>query len=194
MAKKIYGKEDWEIFRGHVLDLVILYKHVKEFAFFDVEKLQYIPSFFFLSQKNAITSFYIKLGFLLSNGKPTFKNFLSHDDYNDLNGIYKSKLKDIRDKVYAHNIKTELPDDFRISDDDVDLLYSKIISFAEALDEKYDDIYNYDFVGNTDGIKSIEPFIQSSIELDIIQSALIENGYKGTFELNLRTGKIIFTS
>lgn len=184
MAKKTYSKEDWFEFRKEILELVMLYKQIKEFTNFDINKIELIESFFHLSRKNAITSFYIKLGFLMSNGKPTFKDFLSHEDFNDLNGTYKLKLKDIRDKVYAHNAKSQLPSSLQILNEDVDLLYTMIISYAEKIDQKYEETFYYHDVINSEGIRSIEYFISNSIKYNELQEELLNIGNKAEVEMN----------
>ncbi len=55
MATKVFGKEDWKEFRNEILELVILYHHVKEYSEFDKDKIEYIKNFFHLSKKQAIT-------------------------------------------------------------------------------------------------------------------------------------------
>lgn len=191
MAKKEFSKEDWQEFRKEVLDLVILYNHVKEYAEFDKNKIEYINSFFHLSRKQAITSFFIKVGFLVTDGSPTLKNFLGKEDYDELMKIYFSKVGLVRDKLYAHNAKTDgKMKNFTLSNEDVEELYTNIISSAQAVDNKFDDRFLYDFVHNADGIKSIESYIADSIELDTLKHALRTHDFKAKVELEIMSGKI----
>lgn len=191
MAKKVYGKEDWIEFRKEVLDLVILYQQVKEYAEFDRNKIGFIESFFYLSKRNAITAFFIKVGFLVTSGRPTLKDFVSDENYNELIRIYNSKVGLVRDKLYAHNAKTDgKMKNFTLSNEDIDELYTKIISSAQGIDNKFDDRFIYDFVHNADGIKSIESFIDDSIELDALKDALMTRHFKANVELEIMSGKI----
>lgn len=193
MVKKNYGKEDWIEFRNEILDLVSLYHQVKEFSAFDKNKIQFIESFFYLSKRNAITAFFIKVGFLISNGTPTFKDFLSEDTYSELFKIYDPKIKTLRDKYYAHNVKThESLKNLNLANDDVEELYAKIISSAQEIDKKYEDAFVYDFVVNSDGIKSIESIIDDSNELDILKDALAlsANNFRANVEMDMISSKI----
>jgi hypothetical protein len=191
MAIKEFDKEDWKEFRNEILELVILYNHVKEYSDFDKNKIEYIKSFFHLSRKQAITSFFIKVGFLVTDGSPTLKNFLGKEDYDELMKIYISKVGLVRDKLYAHNAKTDgKMKNFTLSNGDVEELYTNIISSAQAVDNKFDDRFHYDFVHNTDGIKSIESYIADSIELDTLKHALRTHDFKANVELEIMSGKI----
>lgn len=191
MAKKAYGNEDWQEFRKEILRLVILYHHVKEYSEFDTNKIEYIKSFFYLSKTHAITAFFIKVGFLVTNGRPTLKNFLSVRDYNELIQIYNSKVGLVRDKLYAHNAKSDVKmKNFTLSNDDVEEMYAKIISSAQDIDKKFDDVFIYEFVSNADGIKSIESMIDDSIELEKLKDALMECDFKANVELGIMSGKI----
>lgn len=146
MAKKEYGIEDWRKFREEILQLVILYKQIKEYSDFDESKIKYIKSFFHLSRNNAISTFFIKVGFLIKNGSPTLHDFLSDEDFLELFKIYNPKVQKIRDKVYAHNSKAVLPPNFRITNDDVDEVYSKIISLAKKMDSSFGEAYLYEYI------------------------------------------------
>lgn len=190
MAKKEISKEGWQEFRNEILELVILYHHVKEYADFDKEKIKYFESFFHLSRKQAITSFFIKVGFLISNGSPTLKDFLLADDYSGLLNLYKPKVKQVRDFWHSHNLKSKLPLNFTISNGDIEVVYSKIISLAQEIDKKYNDSYNYEMVSNAGGIKSIEHLIERSIELNDLKKSLLEQNFKAKVELEIMSGKI----
>jgi hypothetical protein len=191
MGKKEYGKAEWQEFRNEVLELVILNHHVKEYSEFDKDKIEYIKSFFHLSKKQTITAFFIKVGFLLTDGRPTLKDFLSKEEHDELMLIYNSKVGLVRNKLYAHNAKTDKKmKNVTLSNEDVEELYSKIISSAKDIDKKFDDLMFYDFVSNADGIKSIESFIACSIELRNLKSALIKNDFKANVELGIMDGKI----
>jgi hypothetical protein len=191
MTKKIYNKEDWQEFRKEVLELVILYCQVKEYSTFDKDKIEYVKSFFYISQRNAITAFFIKVGFLVTNGTPTLKNFISKETYDDLILLYNKKVGLVRDKMYAHNAKSDKKmKDFSLSNEDVEEVYSKIISLAQEIDEKYDDRYAYEFINNAEGIKSISYYIERSIELDSLKKSIRDLGYKASVELSITTGKI----
>lgn len=193
MAKNVYGKEDWLDFRNEILDLVILYNQIKEYSEFDKNKIEFIKSFFYLSKRNAITAFFIKVGFLVTNGLPTLKNFLSKEDYDKIIQIYNLKVGLVRDKWYAHNVKSgKQMKNFTLSNDDVEEIYTKIISLAQEIDKSYDDMLCYDFVANSDGIKSIESIINDSIELDNLKDDLMECDFKGNVELGIMSGKIKF--
>lgn len=191
MAKKEFDKEDWQEFRKEILELVILYHHVKEYSEFDIDKIEYIKSFFHLSKKQAITAFFIKVGFLVTNGSPTLRNFLEKEDYDELIKVYISKVGLVRDKLYAHNAKTDgKMKNFTLSNEDVEELYTYIISSAQAVDNKFDDRFLYDFVHNADGIKSIESIIDDTIELDTLKQDLRAHDFKANVELEIMTGKI----
>lgn len=191
MGKKVYGKTEWQEFRNEILELVILYHHVKEYSEFDKYKIEYIKSFSHLSKKHAITSFFIKVGFLVTHGRPTLKDFLSKEEHNELMLIYNSKVGLVRNKLYAHNAKTDKNlKNFTLSYEDVEELYSKIISSAKQIDKKQEDSFVYDFVYNADGIKSIESLIDYSIELDKLKDELMEHGFKANVELGIMDGKI----
>lgn len=191
MSKIEFDKEDWLEFRNEIIELVILYHQVKEYLEFDKDNIEYIKSFFHLSKKQAITAFFIKVGFLVTDGSPTLKNFLGKEDYDELMKIYISKVGLVRDKLYAHNAKTDRKmKNFTLSNEDVEVLYAKIILLAKEIDEKYNDSCNYEMVSNAGGIKSIEHFIERSIELKELKQSIIEQGYKASVELSISTGKI----
>jgi hypothetical protein len=191
MVKKVYGKSDWQEFRKEILELVILYHHVKEFSEFDKDKIEYIKSFFYLSKKQAITAFFIKVGFLITQGTPTLKNFLGKEDYDELMKIYTSKVGLVRDKLYAHNAKTDKKmTNFSLSNNDMEDMYGKIISSAQDIDKKFEDTCIYSFVYNSDGIKSIESLIANCIELRNLKSELRKHNYKALVELGIMDGKI----
>jgi hypothetical protein len=191
MGKKVYGKAEWQEFRNEILEMVILYHHVKEFSEFDKDKIEYIKSFFHLSKKQAITAFFIKVGFLVTDGTPTLRNFLGKEDYDELMKIYISKVGLVRDKLYAHNAKTdEKMTNFSLSNKDIEEMYCKIISSARDIDKKFDDLMIYDFVSNADGIKSIEALIDVSIEMDKLKDELMEHGFRSNVELGIMNGKI----
>lgn len=191
MEKKVYGKAEWKEFRNEILELVILYHHVKEYSEFDKDKIDYIKSFFHLSKKQAITAFFIKVGFLVTDGSPTLGNFLGKEDYDELMKIYNSKVGLVRNKLYAHNAKTDgKMKNFTLSNEDVEELYTKIISHAQAIDNNIEDQFLYDFVNNADGIKSIESFIDDSIELYNLKRNLRDGEFKANIELGIMDGKI----
>ena len=191
MEKKVYGKAEWKVFRKEILELVILYHHVKEYSEFDKDKIEYIKSFFLLSKKQAITAFFIKVGFLVTSGSPTIRNFHIKDDYDELMKIYNSKVGLVRDKLYAHNAKTDVKmKNFTLSNEEVEELYTKIITLAKDIDKEFDDYFTYDFVHNVDGIKSIESFIDDSIELINLKKQIRYAGYQATANLGIMDGKI----
>lgn len=190
MGKTEYSITEWKEFRNEILDLVNLYHHVKEYADFDTDKIKYIERFFHLSRKQAITSFFIKVGFLISNGTPTLKDFLSYDDYNELFRLYESKVKKICDLLYAHNLKSKLPLNYTLSNSDVEEMYAKIIATAKTIDQNFEEPYSYDFVLNADGIKSIESLIDRTIELKKLKDELIKSNFKAKVELGIYDGKI----
>ncbi len=190
MAKKEYGVDDWRKFREEILQLVILYKQIKEYTDFDESKIVYIKSFFHLSRNNAISAFFIKVGFLIKNGSPTLHDFLSEEDFLELFKIYTPKVQKIRDKVYAHNNKAVLPPDFRITNEDVEEVYSKIISLAEKMDSSYGESFLYDFVTGADGIKSIESLIDDSNKWHELINKLLENDFNVNIEMDIRTGEL----
>lgn len=72
MKKKSYEKAEWQEFRKEVLELVRLYHQVKEYSEFDKDKIEYIKNFFHSSRSQAITSFFIKVGFLVTDGSIEF--------------------------------------------------------------------------------------------------------------------------
>lgn len=191
MVKKVYGKAEWQEFRNEILDLVTIYHQVKEYSEFDKDKIEHIKSFFHLSKKQAITSFFIKVGFLLKNGAPTFKDFITTEHYNTLFQLYDSKIKSVRDYLFAHNLKQKLDENFTLSNKDIDDLYATFISTAKEIDQRFEDPWIYDFVHNADGIKSIESLIDDSIELHNLKSALVQNDFKANVELEIMNGKII---
>lgn len=192
MGNKVYGKIEWQEFRKEILELVILYHHVKEYANFKTDRIKYIESFFHLSRKQAITSFFIKVGFLvLKDGNPSLFNFLSEDSYSELYKLYEPKFRVIRNKYYAHSDKAhEKLKAITLTNDDIEDVYSKIISLAQEIDAKYNDSFNYDMVSNARGIKSIEHFIEKSIELNDLKKSLLEHNFKAKVELEIMSGKI----
>lgn len=193
MGKKVYGKTEWLEFRHEIIELVILYHHVKEYAEFDKEKIKYVERFFHLSRKQAITSFFIKVGFLMSYGTPSLKDFLL-DDYDELFQLYDSKVKKNRDLLHAHNLKTKLPANYTLSNNDVEELYAKIIAASKMIDKNFDESYKYEFVSSADGIKSIESLIDRNIELKNLKDELIKSNFKATIELGILDGKIKMVS
>lgn len=191
MNKKIYDKEDWQEFRKEIFELVILYNQVKEYSCFDKDKIEFVKSFFYLSQRNAITSFFIKVGFLITDGIPTLKNFIPKDTYGVLISLYNKKVGLVRNKIYAHNAKSDkIMNGFSLSNEDVEEVYYKIISLAQEIDRKHNDLKVYEFVLNTDGIKSIEHLIQDSMELTELKKNIRNKGFKSNVELEIMTGKI----
>ncbi|WP_300665170.1 hypothetical protein [Fluviicola sp.] len=188
MAKKEYEKEDWQIFRGEILELVILYNQIKEYSDFDKDLAKHIKSFFFLSRNNAIAAFFIKVGFVLEDGTPTLRNFLSEEDILELLDSYRPKIKRIRDKFYAHNNKASVAS-VKLTNEEVDELYNKIISKCQKIDDKYDDSYVYSFVGNSEGIKSIKHIIEASNELFDLKESVIATNLEATLKMDRLTGK-----
>lgn len=191
MNKKIYDKEDWQEFRKEILELVMLYNQVKEYSDFTKDKIEYIKSLFFLSQRNAITAFFIKVGFLVTDGVPSLKNFLSKESIDELIVLYNKKVGLVRNKIYAHNAKSDkIMNGFSLSNEDVEEVYYKIISLAQEIDRKHNDLKVYEFISNADGIKSIEHLIQDSMELTELKKKIRSKGFKSNVELEIMTGKI----
>ena len=190
MKKELNGKTEWQEFRNEILELVILYQHVKEFSEFDKKKIDYIKNFFYSSKKQAITSFFIKVGFLLNNGTPSLKNFMPIEDYNTLYQLYKSKIKSVRDFIFAHNLKQKIDKKFTLFNEDIDNLYTKIISSAKEIDKRFNENWSYDFVHNADGIKSIESLIDDVLELENLKDQLLNTSLNAKVELVITTGKI----
>lgn len=194
--KKFETKEDWEKFRNKILELIMIYNQVKEFSECiekNIEQVEIIKNYFGLARENAICAFYIKLGAIMTNGKPSLKTFLAHADYEFINKMYKNGLKDIRDKVYAHNVSTFKRES--IANEKVDDLISTIIKKAKEVDEKFNEedisIY-YDEIFGNDGIKSILPFIHHSKELQKIKDQLIDLNFYGMVKLDFQSGNIVF--
>ncbi|MEX1192430.1 MAG: hypothetical protein WEA99_10695 [Brumimicrobium sp.] len=192
MVKRKYTKKDWEEFRKEILDLVILYNHVNEYSQFTKDQIEIIQSFYFLSRKQAIGSFYIKLGLIIdkSNGNTCLFNFLDHDRYESLRMLYKEKVKIIRDNLFAHHNLKKAKQVDQITNEEIDFLFNEIIKSAEIIDKKFNDPFHYSFVSNSDGIKSLIPIINESFELGKLKNELIENDFKGRVELGIQDGKI----
>jgi uncharacterized protein YlzI (FlbEa/FlbD family) len=193
MVKKVYGKAEWQEFRNEILDLVTLYHQVKEYSEFDKDKIEHIKSFFHLSKKQAITSFFIKVGFLvMKDGNPSLFHFLKEEEYYQLLQLYEPKIRVLRNKFYAHSDKShEKLQIITLTNEDIDELYAQIISSAKNIDQRFEDPWIYDFVHNADGIKSIESLIDDSIELHNLKSALVKNDFKANVELEIMNGKIL---
>jgi hypothetical protein len=192
MGKKEFDFAEWQEFRKEVFELVILYHHVKEYSAFDKDKIEYINSFFHLSRQQAITSFFIKVGFLLmKDGNPSLFNFMTIGDYNKLFEFYEPKIRIIRNKFYAHSDKShEKLKAIALANKDVDDLYNKLISSAVEIDLKFNDSCRYNMVHNANGINSIESIIDCCIELNNLKSAIMNNDYKANVELDIMSGKI----
>lgn len=188
MAKKEYGKEDWQTFREEIFELVVLYNQIKEYSKFDIELAKYIKSFFISSKNNAIAAFFIKVGFVLADGTPTLRNFLSEEDILELLESYRPKIQLIRDKFYAHNNKHVVAS-LKLTNEEVDELYNKIISKCQKIDDKYEDPWVYSFVGNSEGIKSIEHIIRASNELFELKESVIATNLEASLKMDRLTGK-----
>lgn len=189
--KNISDKEEWRKFREEILELVMLYSQINEFSIFDQAKIEYIPSFFIFSRNNAIAAFYIKFGFLITDGQPTFRNFLEKKDYDELALLYREKIGIIRDKFYAHNVKSDKNlKSIDLTNKDIDDLYKLLINFSKKIDAKYNETFCYDSVHGAEGILSIDSIIQDSIELERLKEQLASNGYQATVRINLETWKI----
>jgi hypothetical protein len=191
MEKKVYGKSDWQEFRKEILELVILYHHVKEYSEFDKDKIEYIKSFFHLSKKQAITSFFIKVGFLVTEGTTTLRNFLRKEDYDVLMKIYISKVGLVRDKLYAHNARTDKKmKGFSLKNEDVDFVYNQIISLSTEVDKKFDEDYYYNDINGSEGVSSIEYLMDSFQEFQQFKRKLRELGFQAKVKLDVSTGNV----
>ena len=190
MAKQEYGKEGWNEFRKEILQLVMLYKQVKEYTDFDKTKINYIKTFFYLSRDNAIASFFIKVGFVISDGSPTLRNFLSTEEMLELLNVYQPKVQLIRDKVYAHNNKTKFPRTFKLTNDDVDEVYNKIISLSQQIDSRFEESYIYEWINGYEGIKSLEHIIESSNKYHELHEQILANGLKAYVEMSITSGEL----
>lgn len=190
MVMKEYGREDWQIFRKEILELVMLYSQLKEYANFNRNMIKQIESFFYLSHNNTIASFFIKFGFILDDGTPTLRNFLSKEDIDELRQSYEPKIKRRRDKFYAHNNKSSLAS-LNISTDEIDELYNKIISKCEKIDLMYNEPYQYSRVHGAEGIQSIEYLIENSNKFFDLQEKLIANDFEATVKLDIQSGEVL---
>lgn len=189
--KKIYDKEDWIKFREEILELVMLYSQINEFSIFDRGKVDYISSFFMFCRNNAIAAFYFKFEFLITDGKPTFSNFLEKKDYDELALLYREKIGIIRDKFYAHNVKSDKNlKSIDLTNKDIDDLYKLLINFSKKIDAKYNETFCYDSVHGAEGILSIDSIIQDSIELERLKEQLAATGSRGKVIINNETWKI----
>ncbi len=189
--KNISDKEDWIKFREEILELVMLYSQINEFSIFDRGKVDYISSFFMFCRNNAIAAFYFKFGFLITDGKPTFSNFLEKKDYDELALLYREKIGIIRDKFYAHNVKSDINlKSIDLTNKDIDDLYKLLINFSKKIDAKYNETFCYDSVHGAEGILSIDSIIQDSIELERLKEQLAATGSRGKVIINNETWKI----
>jgi hypothetical protein len=188
---KELSEKDWNEFRNEVFELVMIYHQVKEYSNFDPDKIKNIKSFFFLSKRNAITAFFIKVGFILSNGITTLKDFIDDEKFKHVSMIYRAKLQLIRNKIYAHNAKSDKRlTEFSLSNEDVDLLFNQIITLSKEVDKEFQVEFNYDFVIGAEGIKSLENIIESSNDLIILKKKLMTLGYQAKVKLDISTGKL----
>jgi hypothetical protein len=190
MAKQEYGKEGWSEFRKEILQLVMLYKQVKEYTDFDKTKINCIKTFFYLSRDNAIASFFIKVGFVISDGSPTLRNFLSTEEMLELLNVYQPKVQLIRNKVYAHNNKTKLPRTFKLTNNDVEEVYNKIISLSQQIDSRFEQSYIYEWINGYEGIKSLEHIIESSNKYHELHEQVRANGLKAYVEMSITSGEL----
>ena len=191
MGKRMGTKKEWEEFRKEILELVILYKLVNEYSSLSDKHIKLIGSFYYSSRKNTVKAFYIQLGFILSNGCPTLKNFVSPEEFSSLYELYKKrKLKEIRDKRITHNLKTKIKQQEPLSQDDVDLVFNKVIEVSKQVDEEFNDPFHYDSVLNGEGIKSLIPLIENSIKLIDLENQILNNDFKASVEMDVVSGEI----
>lgn len=196
MSKKIYNKSDWDTFRNEeIFTLIALYLQIKEFSKFNVNYINKIDSLFSLSKMNTICTFYIKCGLIMNNGKPYIKDFININDQNelkifkDLNSFYKP-IKNIRDHIYAHNLKFVKKFKYSISNVDIDNFYFKLIELAKIVDTKFGcNDYRYDLMSGVCGITSVENYIEKSIKYDKIKMYLLPN-IKTEIKIDIQTGEI----
>lgn len=182
-------KEDWLEFRQNILLLQGLYKQVLCFSEVYKENQKEIDDnikeYYQFSRNNALCAFFIKTGFLIANGQPTLKTFMSHEDYNKLNSLYKNKIKTVRDGIYAHNSKSKVK---QITDDDVQTLMSEIIKAAKIIDESFGEIsVHYEELFGDYTIENIIPLIKSKNELFALKKEILEKGGKAQVEFNIST-------
>ncbi len=189
MGKKPYGLNDWLKFRDEILDLIVIYSHLREYEMLEEKHLELAPEFIHFSRIYTLRSLLIKFGFLLTNVKPTFYDFLEKKDFEQLKSLYEGKVKSIRDFRVAHNVQSK-HSSTEITLEDIEILFNKLIQKAKGVDDKFGENFNYDFVHGALGICSLIPILDDSIELESIKEHLYSNNCESVVRINPKNNKI----
>lgn len=189
MGKKPYGLNDWLKFRDEILDLIVIYSHLREYESLEKKYLELAPVFIHNCRIYTLRSLIVKFGFLLTNGKPTFIDFLDNNEFIDLKSLYEGKVKLLRDQRVSHNVKYK-DASLELTCNDIEILFNKLIQKAKGVDDKFGENFNYDFVHEARGISSLIPILDDSIELESIKEYLYSNNCESVVRINPKNNKI----
>ena len=180
-------KEDWFKFRNNIIWIYALYTQIKDYEKLSDNTITNCKNFINISRNNTLCSFYIKAGLIMSNGKPYIGNFLSSEDFDNLKSLYDHNIKDIRDKVYAHNVPNT---NISVNDSIIDKFIESLINYSKKIDDTYDNNIIYEYLHGNDTIMSIESLVEDSNELYLIKKQIRDKNYSASIKLDIQSGKI----